>query len=85
MIHESTRASLRATSRTVRVSASASYRSIVDLSRRRAHDDLRIDEPGRPHDLLDDLPRVLRPRAKLFLTTPNLLSLRARAAFMLSA
>ena len=34
--------------------------------------------------MLREHARVLRPRAKLFLTTPNLLSLRARAAFMLT-
>ena len=34
--------------------------------------------------MLRECARVLRPRAKLFLTTPNLLSLRARAAFMLT-
>lgn len=34
--------------------------------------------------MLRECARVLRPRGKLFLTTPNLLSLRARAAFMLT-
>jgi SAM-dependent methyltransferase len=34
--------------------------------------------------MLREAARVLRPKAKLFLTTPNLLSLRARAAFMLT-
>lgn len=34
--------------------------------------------------MLRECARVLRPGGKLFLTTPNLLSLRARAAFMLT-
>jgi SAM-dependent methyltransferase len=34
--------------------------------------------------VLRECARVLRPRGKLFLTTPNLLSLRARLAFMLT-
>src|SRR5262245_4108621 len=34
--------------------------------------------------MLRECARVLRPRGKLFLTTPNLLSLRARLAFLLT-
>ena len=34
--------------------------------------------------MLRECARVLRPRGRLFLTTPNLLSLRARLAFMLT-
>jgi SAM-dependent methyltransferase len=40
--------------------------------------------PNQLH-MLGECARVLRPGGKLLLTTPNLLSLRARAAFMLTA
>jgi SAM-dependent methyltransferase len=39
--------------------------------------------PNQLH-VLGECARVLRPKGKLFVTTPNLLSLRARAAFMLT-
>jgi SAM-dependent methyltransferase len=39
--------------------------------------------PDQMH-MLGECARVLRPGGRLFLTTPNLLSLRARAAFMLT-